>query len=588
MMWTHRALLVTLLSLLILTGCSSPSPALSPTPPPPTPISQPASLATPRSPGERIPAWTEREALFTQVLVSAQPVLLWQGSLSAEQSQAQQIAVQHTVRERLTVDPVTQLPLRSEVMGVRPALPSDITSNAQQCQETTCYRVEIYNYSNNGTLIILVNLAAGAVVTAQYQFESQPEIPPYLGELAAEIAINAPEVIAALGFAPDAAAAGMPNVKTALNGSRCQRSQHLCVAPTFIVSGRALWAIVDLTEGTLVGLRWTDLGPTASQPITEQGLQNEVVMAHFCERNNILKQAEWEMQYILTSSDGLEIKNVRFQAQPVIRSAKLVDWHVSYSRTDGFGYSDATGCPMFSTASVVAFNGPTLKPIVQNGQEVGFALVQDFRSEQWPMACNYRYEQRYEFYHDGRFRVSGANHGQGCGNDGTYRPVVRLDFSGRELSLAQWDGTAWQTWTQEGWTLQETGTSYTDAGYQFRLQGVNGQGFYMQPNRGQFGDGSRGDFAYTYVSQHKPEEGDADMITIGPCCNEDFRQGPEKFITPAEPLGGTGLVLWYVAQMKNDDRPGQEYCWTLPVIESGLLRPQLHSCYFGPMFVPIP
>ena len=83
----------------------------------------------------------------------------------------------------------------------------------------------------------------------------QPELPAYLADLAAQIAINSPEVAQALGFKPGAGLAGMPGVKTALNESQCERSHHLCVGPTFLLpdQGRALWAIVDLTDGRLVG-----------------------------------------------------------------------------------------------------------------------------------------------------------------------------------------------------------------------------------------------------------------------------------------------------------------------------------------------
>ena len=46
---------------------------------------------------------------------------------------------------------------------------------------------------------------------------------------------------------------------------------------------------------------------------------------------------------------------MRFGGRPVLESAKLVDWHVSYSESDGFGYSDAVGCPVFSAAAAFSF-----------------------------------------------------------------------------------------------------------------------------------------------------------------------------------------------------------------------------------------
>ena len=70
------------------------------------------------------------------------------------------------------------------------------------------------------------------------------------------------------------------------------------------------------------------------------------------------------MDYILTSSDGLRISDVHFQGQQVFDSAKLVDYHVSYSKTEGFGYSDAIGCPIFSQAAVLALEPPQVEDIV--------------------------------------------------------------------------------------------------------------------------------------------------------------------------------------------------------------------------------
>ena len=149
----------------------------------------------------------------------------------------------------------------------------------------------------------------------------------------------------------------------------------------------------------------------------------------------VRKKENWEMNYVITTSDGLRISEVKYKNQLVVNNAKIVDWHVSYSNTDGFGYSDAVGCPEFSQAAVVAVSDPKVSEILENGQAIGFALEQYFSSEQWPMPCNYNYMQRYEFYNDGRFRVAGASLGRGCGNNGTYRPVFRIAMSGNENSF---------------------------------------------------------------------------------------------------------------------------------------------------------
>ncbi len=543
-----------------------------------------------------LPAVATRAALLQQALASDPPILLLDSaSLSDAEQVAQQLAVAEPQFRRFAYQGRAATPLLNEIMDVRPALPSDLDEvRAATCVSDQCYRVEMYNYAYNLTTVGLVDVADGVVLAVSPFPDTQPDISPRLTELATEIAINAPEVVAALGFEPSTSAATMPNIKTALNDTRCERSRHLCVAPTFLVDDRALWAIVDLTEQRLVGVRWTELGTNSVAPaVTEESLQNEVVATRYCERSTELAQAGWRLDYVLTSSDGLRISDVQFEGQEVMRSAKLVDWHVSYSQTEGFGYSDAVGCPIFSSAAVIAYNGPRVEEMVEGDEVVGFALVQDFLGDGWPAPCHYRYEQRYEFYSDGRFRVSGANLGRGCGTDGVYRPVLRIDLTaggdGAADSLAEWSAEGWSTWETEQWQLQDEATLYTEEGYQYRVLGTNGAGYYIEPSRGQFDDGGRGDNAYLYATRRHADrdEGEADLITIGSCCNSDYQQGPEQFAQPAEPIKESDLVLWYVAQLPNDDTPGQEYCWADAVIEDGVTANRAYPCYFGPMFVPI-
>jgi hypothetical protein len=295
------------------------------------------------------------------------------------------------------------------------------------------------------------------------------------------------------------------------------------------------------------------------------------------------------MNYILTSSDGLRISEVDFNGKRVINSAKLVDWHVSYSNTDGFGYSDAVGCPFFSTAAVVAYTPPKIMDLVENQQVIGVVLEQDFFSEGWPTACNYSYKQRFEFYNDGRFRSAVASLGRGCGNNGTYRPVTRIAFTGKN-AFAEWNGSDWATWKKEQWKLQNPTTPLTKENYQYKIQGSDNQGFMMEANIGQFADGGRGDQAYVYVTLNKPtaDEGESDLVTIGPCCNTDYRQGPEKFIEPnPDNIENQELIVWYVSQIKNDDTKGKEYCWAESFLDNGVFQTKVYPCFSGAMWIPL-
>ncbi|MCB0235510.1 MAG: hypothetical protein KDG58_15105, partial [Anaerolineae bacterium] len=143
-------------------------------------------------------------------------------------------------------------PLRSAVFGVYPVLPGDVTENTAACANDTCYRVDLYNFATNTTYHAWVDMKQGKVLHVNSQEGTQPDLPPYLVKRAIEIASTAPEVIDALGFNPAPDDPTMPNVKTALNQTTCERSRHLCVAPTFLIDNSALWAIVDLTDEKLV------------------------------------------------------------------------------------------------------------------------------------------------------------------------------------------------------------------------------------------------------------------------------------------------------------------------------------------------
>jgi hypothetical protein len=527
----------------------------------------------------------ERDA----VLALSMPVKLFTDRLDDLNNIAQQVALSDSFFTKYVFDKNTRKPLWNEIFGVYPARPGDIRKG-MKVLPGTARRVEMYNYAYNLTTVALVDIFSLKVLSIDHFPQTQPDLPPSLIQLAVQIAIDAPEVTKALGFKPSATAPVMASTKTALNRTRCERSQHLCVAPTFIQGNRALWAIVDLTDNRVVGLRWTNTSKEVAQPVvTERKIQNENIADCYCNRVNVLKQKGWEMDYLLTSSDGLQISNVRYKGQTIINSAKLVDWHVSYSGTDGFGYSDAVGCPIFSEAAVVATEPPQVAEIMEADTVAGFMLEQKFFSELWPGPCNYSYSQRYFFYTDGRFRMSCASIGRGCGNNGTYRPVFRIGFAGNNQVFSEWDNNKWAIWHEEGWKLQDATTAYYNDKYQFKLNTGLNRGYFIEPGRGQFNDGGRGDNAYLYVTKNHLDknEGETDLVTIGPCCNTDYKQGPEKFMEPIkENIQNTDLILWYVPQLKNDDTPTSKYCWAETYYENGQYKVKTYPCFAGPMFVP--
>ncbi len=576
----------------------SPSAVLPTLPPTPVNVGELAAVSTPDL--SRMPLLEAHLRSLQTALAQPVPILLLpDAELNADQQRAQTLAVADQRFQQYLRDPDSGAALRNEIFGIYPMRDSDLNERTAACAGQNCYRVELYNYAYNFMVSASVDVTGGTVVDVVASVSTQPDIPAHLKAVALEIATQSTEVAQALGYAPDTQDAVMAETKTSLNGTRCERSEHLCVAPTFVSGSQALWAIVDLTDGRLVGVRWTWVGWTGSaatpapgateQPfITELQLQNDVIMQRYCEQNTTLERDGWRLDYVLTSSDGLRISGVTFAGQPVLESVKLVDWHVNYSNTDGFGYSDAVGCPVFSQAAVIAVQPPRVEDLVEDGALVGFVLVQDFWSELWPRPCNYYYQQRYEFYQDGRFRPIASSLGRGCGDDGTYRPVTRIQLADA-AKFAAWQEDGWQIWPVEGWQADaQSGTSAD--GYSYRFTHPDGRGFYIEPGRGQFADGGRGDDAYVYVTRAHADrdEGQADMTTIGPCCNTDYQQGPEKFID-AEPEAITDapLVIWYVAQIKNDDTPGAQYCWAESVLEDGVYVPETYPCPSGPMLVPV-
>ncbi len=449
-----------------------------------------------------------RRAEVQRALAAPLPVIQLTG-LGADAQLAQELALRDPRFTEMLRNKQTRAALRNEVFSSAPLNAGDVATPAlQACRQSRCFRVEMYHYADNAASVAFVDVGARRVLDVRLLAETQPEVPPHLAKLATQIAIHSPEVAEQLGVKPGADAALMAGTKTALNGSKCERSRHLCVAPTFVQGNRALWAVVDLTDEQLVGVRWTNLGEGGANRVTEKGVQDAVVLANHCEKLTRVSRNGWEFDHVLTLTDGLAALDVKYNGRLVIKSSKLVDWHVIYSQREGFGYSDAVGCPNFSSAAVVAFDVPKIEPILRDAAEVGFALVQEFRSRGWPTPCNYSYRQRHEFYNDGRYRNVPVSLGRGCGNDGAYRPVTRIHVAG-QIGMDEWDGTAWKAISSEGWRKQSA--TLSAEGHQFRLTRADGSGYFVMANTGRLAVGERGDNAWSYITRHHPERDEGDF-----------------------------------------------------------------------------
>ena len=502
------------------------------------------------------------------------------------------------------------------MMRVLPVIVSSLDEKtSKECEDTTCYQAEKYNFVTNATTRAIVDVEHNKVLSVEYYPNMQPDISLRLTHIAQAIALHAPEVKKELGTIPSQKDISMANVRGSLKESPCENTMHLCVAPTFAdhKKEQALWAVVDLTELKLAAAKWAGLGKTTTPAcISERSLQNRYIMKNFCQKNSTIEKNGWKIIYRLTGSDGLEIRDVTFNGEKVLTSAKIVDWHVSYQQKGGekldtttetyiegrrieylrgedgnylFGYNDAMGCPMFSTSVVLPFNGPQVR---QLKDQDGFMLTQDYRNPKWPMACNYRYENRFEFYDDGSFRVVGVNKGRGCGDNAIYRPVMRIDMAVDDKeNFYSYDGE-WKLWEKESSMFVGRGVLSPTNSYPYKIVSSTkaNHGYYIEPNHGQFKDESRGDNATLFATQFKVKEGDKDLLTLGSCCDLKV-DGIEQYLND-ENLKEQNIVLWYVPRIRNDARVGQEYCWADTVIGTdGNLEVKVWPCTVGPKFVPI-
>jgi hypothetical protein len=543
----------------------------------------------------------EYEKKLANVLASDTPILPLENIDDPQAELAQSLLLADPRLKAAMFERESGKPLRSEVMSIKPALPGDRVGVNTSCWEGGCYRVDLYNFFYNATATALVDTSKKQVVSISSIGESQPELSARLKELANAIANHEPAVqyeierytkfMQKRGVEENVSAL-MSDTKTALNNTLCERSKHLCVAPTFVLGDRALWVIVDLTDLKVVGLRWTKVGQNeAPVVVTERSLENEYVFNNFCQKVNQIQRNGWSFDYHITTSDGLRLAQAKYNNKPVFKSAKVVDWHVSYSYKDSFGYSDATGCPMFSSAVVVAFDGPVIEPIMHNDKEIGFSIAQDFRQQAWPAPCNYRYEERYEFYNDGRFNTAMISHGRGCGDHGTYRPILRINW-GSDAQKKTWRAEKWQQqWQpidQETWAAKPQTPQMLDSKYSHRFLDSANNGYMLAPYAGKDSANDKGEDGFVYFTENPVEgdEGERDLVTLGACCNADHQQGPEQFIQESQSLKDKELVFWYVPFLKNNGTPEQKYCWADNVAENGVMVTKTWPCAAGAMFVP--
>ncbi|MGB0386704.1 MAG: PKD domain-containing protein [Ardenticatenaceae bacterium] len=468
---------------------------------------------------------------------------------------------------------------RTEVFGVQ-TVSHQFSEATRECATADCRQVNIFNFDEAATIAAIVNVERATVLNVLYQPNIRPAINKRLADLAMEIALNAPEVVEVLGYQPTSS--DWAPMDSSLVGTLCEEG-HVCVAPTFDLDEYMLWAIVDLTDEKLLDLQWTSIPSEEGERAVRYPDDYDNLRAGGCEpQSGDVSQNGWSMAWENTAHDGFHLYNVSYNDQPVLTSAKLAEWHTDYGTS---GFIDSTGCGGGGGGFQINASSEMQQVdlVDDEGNVIGFELVQDFRMIYWGNSCNYRYEQHYQFYDDGRYRVVAGAYGKGCNTSGIYRPIIRLDVAvnGDENDRIEvWDD-GWRT--QDSEIRWATNSPLSPEGYGWRVLDQSGVGYFIEPGRGQFNDGSKGDHEFLYAVQFKEGEGDGDLgvFTAG-CCN-DLQHGPEIYVNENESIENENLVLWYVPQFQTTATQQDYYCWTV----SGEPNPETYPCFGGPMFVPV-
>jgi hypothetical protein len=504
-------------------------------------------------------------------------------TLTRQQQQAQALALDSAPVQRYVEG------ARAEVFAILPFRDPFVPAY-DACRDGSCYQVDIFDFDQAATITAIAHVAGDRVLDAWLVPGSYPLIPPALYQRAVEIVRNDPDVQAALGYRPTPE---QTRLMDADDPETVCTNGRLCAGATFMTDSGAVWVLVDLHEERVERLWWEDkpydLVSNQIDPKPERVPEDCGVTIH-------VSRDGWKLNYRTTPSDGLEVTNVTFNMggvdHEVATRLKLVEWHARYP--GGGGYRDYIGCNSGGGGfPIYPFGNTQIRDLYdETNQVIGFVVVQDFRMSNWTASCNYRYDQHFEFYTDGRYRVKTGAYGRGCGNsqlsEATYRPVMRLDVAvlgDDNDTFSIWNGSQWNNQTVEGWWLQSG--PYTAEGYRYRVLDQSGFGYYIAPGQGQFDDYGTGDNAYIYLTLHRASEGDGDMGALPNtgCCYTDHRQGPHTWVD-GENVFRQNIVLWYVPASEtittwavNNGYGERQYCWTDNASTTW-------PCFAGPMFVP--
>jgi hypothetical protein len=405
------------------------------------------------------------------------------------------------------------------------------------CQTGQCAQATYYDYTDGGTLEIIINMPSGEIVDYWRNKDSRPGASSNSLPRAIAIAADDSDVRSILGDIRQAESM-MPPMSTWLIDNSCR--ENWCVDLTFASpdgSGRIFHVVVDMELGIVARTFFTRGRP---ERVHQELEQQEPHFEDGCQ-----EQYDWKVCWEMTAHDGLNFYDASFAGRSIFSSAKIGQVEVYYPSWPG-GYRDEIGYD----ASVRPYYGTRIDDLGE-GFEVR-QLFTEFLS--WPnCVCCYRYEQIVRFFADGSYEMDFVSHGPGCDELSTYRPFWRINLA--EVSSESGDITFWDSreWIEAEIEIKlplferlspsgEILSTFTDEG-----------GYKWIP---QFTDPLEQDEGWLFLLTHRESEGDGPIAT-GPA---DSFWPPGQWLD-GETLSGNNPVLWYVPILKT--KHGEPW-WCMP------------------------
>lgn len=408
------------------------------------------------------------------------------------------------------------------------------------CGENNCTHLTYYNYSDGGTIELVINKDNDTVVDQWLDYDARPGASATILNTVLDIASQDEQLEVVLGDIRRARDVMVP-MSVWLRDDACR--DDWCVDLTFhdpAGSERIFHVVVNLTQEEVARTFYTR--GRAARFYQEPPELDPNAPTH---TDGCHEQDGWEVCWEMTAHDGLNFYDAKYNGKEIFSSAKIGQVEAFYPSWPG-GYRDEIGIqasvpPKFDTR-VTEF---------EDGFEVRQLFTEPF---DWPnCVCCYRYEQIIQFYDDGTWEPRFVSHGPGCDAWAEYRPFWRID-----VDLEGPEGDNVWVWQGLEWVVadSETGSNLFDN------RSLDGAKIVTMDNDLNYRwfpiptDPLNDDHGRLFIVRYNEEEGDGPIVA-GPA---DTYQPPAGLVD-GESASGRNVVIWYVPILKT--KKSDPY-WCMP------------------------